>query len=61
MTTHYSLRIVGLHYAANPTYRKEMDNLRIWLANLGNVVSEVCWSIDDDGYCVLITLKAANE
>ena len=49
MTTHYSLRIVGLHYAANPTYRKEMDNLRIWLANLGNVVSEVCWSIDEDG------------
>lgn len=37
------------------------DNLRIWLANLGNVVSDVCWSIDEDGYCVLITLKAANE
>ena len=35
--------------------------LRFWLANLGNVVSDVCWSIDEDGYCVLITLKAANE
>ena len=27
MTTHYSLRIVGLHYAANPTYRKEMGTV----------------------------------
>lgn len=27
MTTHYSLRIVGLHYAANPTYRKEMGSV----------------------------------
>ena len=27
MTTHYSIRIVGLHYAANPTYRKEMGTV----------------------------------
>ena len=27
MTTHYSLRIVGLHYAANPTYRKQMGTV----------------------------------
>ena len=27
MTTHYSLRIVGLHYAANPTYSAKMGTV----------------------------------
>ena len=39
----------------------QWDNLLVWVANLGTVVSEVCWSKDEDSYCVLITLKTANE
>ena len=39
----------------------QLDNLHIWLANLGNVVSEVCWSKGDKGYCVLITLKTSKD
>lgn len=27
MTTHYSIRIVGLHYAVNPTYTKQMGTM----------------------------------
>ena len=33
------------------------DNMHIWLASLGNVVSEICWSNYENNPCVLITLK----
>ena len=35
----------------------QLDNLYIWLANLGTVVSEICWSKYENEPCVLITLK----
>ena len=39
----------------------QWDNLHIWLGNLGTVVSDICWSKGEDGYCVLITLKSLKE
>lgn len=38
----------------------QQDNLYIWLANIGTIVSEVCWSKYEGQYSVLITLKAAR-
>ena len=35
----------------------QQDNLHIWLANLGTIVSEICWSKYEGKSCVLITLK----
>ena len=35
----------------------QLDNLSIWQANMGTVVSEICWSKYDNKPCVLITLK----
>ena len=35
----------------------QLDNLYIWLANLGSVVSEICWSKYEEEPCVMITLK----
>lgn len=36
----------------------QWDNLHVWLANLGTIVSEVCWSKYEGQYCVLISLKS---
>lgn len=41
MTTHCSIRIVGLHYAANPTYRKEMGTVPEMEAHTVDVLKEL--------------------